>query len=109
MSSKVTNSEFAEWVEHLRHVCPPPPRTKVEVRRVETEVLNGFPGDTDKKREKFTILIDKALSNMETQWTLIHEWAHMMDWRPYRPLSHDHGPTWGVHYSEVYQAFYHTR
>jgi len=46
---------------------------------------------------------------METEWTLIHEWAHMLDWRPYRPMYSDHGPTWGVHYSEVYQAFYHTR
>lgn len=109
MSKRVSNEEFNQWVDHLRAVSPPPPRATVEVRRVDPELLDGSPGDTDKHRSKFTILIDKTLSRMETEWTLIHEWAHMKDWRPYHPLYSNHGPTWGVHYSEVYQAFYHTR
>ena len=44
-------------------------------------------------------------TQQETEETLIHEWAHMMDWRPYHPLSGDHGPTWGVWYASVFSSY----
>lgn len=109
MAKTVSNKEFNDWVDHLRATAPPPPKTTVTVRRVDPDMLKGHAGETLKRRSRFEIQIDKTLSRMETEWTLIHEWAHMLDWRPYRPMYSDHGPTWGVHYSEVYQAFYHTR
>jgi hypothetical protein len=44
-------------------------------------------------------------TQQETEETLIHEWAHMMDWRPYHPLTGDHAATWGVWYAAVFSAY----
>ena len=90
-------------IEHLRAVAPPPRRCSVEVVRVPDL---GDLGYTSKTRAKFLIEIDDALSPLETELILIHEWAHVLDWRPYHPFVRAHGPTWAVLRGEVYCAYY---
>ncbi len=62
-------------------------------------------GTCAKDGRRFTITVRTESTQQETEETLIHEWAHMMDWRPYHPLSGDHGPTWGVWYAAVFSSY----
>jgi len=43
--------------------------------------------------------------------TVLHEYAHCMDWRHARVERGsnriDHGPEWGIFYAKVYHAFHH--
>ena len=83
VSPVLTSVEAAEYLKmHVKTVC----RLAKEGRR-------------------FTINIRHESTQQETEETLIHEWAHMMDWRPYHPLSGDHGPTWGVWYASVFSSY----
>ena len=72
--------------------------------------LEGF-GETsfveskDGKR-KARVRLRSDLNEALAVETLVHEWAHMMAWRPYHPLCGDHGPDWGVWYSVAYRAFH---
>jgi hypothetical protein len=65
-------------------------------------------GWCEKKHTRFSIAISRDLSLTETEWVLIHEWAHMLDWRPHHPLIHTHGPTWGVMYATIWQRYHDT-
>jgi hypothetical protein len=104
-----SDTDFRAIVDHLKTVCPPPKRCSVTVTRVPTsEIDSGAHADTDKVRDKFTITIDKSLTYYETEQFMIHEWAHVLAWRPYHPLSGDHGPDWGVWYSIVYRKYFGT-
>jgi hypothetical protein len=98
-----SDAHFRAIVEHLRTVAPPPRGCSVSVVRVDGLECPGY---TSKHRQKFTIEIQRELCHMLTEWVLIHEWAHMLDWRPYHPLTGDHGATWGVIQARVYRAFY---
>lgn len=89
-------------VKHVRAVAPPPHGCSVDVRRLPL-AAHGY---TSKARRRFLIEIDEDLSPLETEWVLIHEWAHMLDWRPYHPLSGDHGPTWAIWQGAIYRAYY---
>ena len=100
--SPCTSAEFREMVDHIRNVCPLPKGCTCVCVREETDET----GYTQKSRTKFTITIDKRLSRYETEHVLVHEWAHVMAWRPYHPLAGDHGPDWGVWYALVYRQYH---
>lgn len=109
MTKKVercSDSEFRAKVSHLRTVAPPPKGCRIEARRVPSSEIEGCSGTCSKEGRVFTVKIRNDLSEQETEDTLLHEWSHMLAWRPYHPLSGDHGPDWGVWYAEVYRAFY---
>ena len=91
-------------VAHLRAVCPVPTGCGLDVRR--HDMAPGMNGACGKSRHRFTIEIHGDLSEYETEHVLIHEWAHMLAWRPHHPLSGDHGPDWGVWYSAVWRQYY---
>ncbi len=97
-----TSAEFRYMVDHIRNVCPPPKGCTCTCVREESEET-GF---TTKHRKEFTIQIDKRLTRYETEHVLIHEWAHVLAWRPHHPLSGDHGPDWGVWYSLAYRKYH---
>jgi hypothetical protein len=102
---RCTDAEFRHMVDHLRAVCPPPKGCSVEAHRVPQAKLGDCAGTCAKEGRRFTINIRHESTQQETEETLIHEWAHMMDWRPYHPLSGDHGPTWGVWYASVFSSY----
>lgn len=101
---RVSDQAFRELVAELLGRCPPPARTRVVCKRVSTAALGGDFADVSKARSTFTIRIARGLDDRQTLDALIHEYAHVMDWRPYHPLIHDHGPTWGVEYARIYCA-----
>lgn len=101
----VRDEEFRAKVTHLRTLCPPPAGTKVEVSRKPRYELNEE-GYCVKKGRTFSIVVNQNLNDYELEHVLIHEWAHMMAWRPYHPLVGDHGPDWGVWYAVVYRKYH---
>lgn len=99
---RCSDREFRELVAEILGRCPPPARVRVRFRRVPAADLHGDDGEVSKKGSEFTILVARGLSYSSTLETAIHEYAHVFDWRPHHPFNRDHGPTWGVHYAQVY-------
>lgn len=99
-------AEFKRMVEHLKTVCPGPKLCKVVVTRLDPEEMDTEYGSCSKEKNVFTIEISKALNEYETEHVLIHEWAHMLAWRPYHPLMGDHGSDWGVWYAMVWRKYH---
>lgn len=99
-----TSADFRNMVDHLKNACPLPKGHSCSFVREDLEETNT--GHTTKDRRRFTITIDKKLSVYETEHVLIHEWAHVLAWRPHHPLAGDHGPDWGVWYSLAYRKYH---
>lgn len=55
--------------------------------------------------ETFKISVDGTLAYYVVMETLVHEFAHALCWQWYGNGT-NHGPQWGVAYSEVYRAVY---
>src|SRR5690606_15341167 len=102
-SEPCTDEEFRAMVAHLRAVAPVPRGCSVTVHRVADLADHGY---TSKHRANFTIEVAAGMTHLETELTLIHEWAHMLAWRPHHPLSGDHGPDWGVWYALCYSRYH---
>lgn len=100
------DDEFKKMVEHLRTVCPGPKNCKVIVQRIDPEEMTAEYGSCERERSVFTISINRALNEYETEHVLIHEWAHMLAWRPYHPLMGDHGSDWGVWYAMTWRKYH---
>ncbi len=52
---------------------------------------------------KFYIRIARSIDEDAAIATLAHEWAHARSWLEH---TQDHGPYWGIAFSECYQALY---
>lgn len=100
------DADFKRMVEHLKTVCPGPKQCKIVVTRCDPEEMDTEHGTCSKDKNVFTIEINKALNEYETEHVLIHEWAHMLAWRPYHPLMGDHGSDWGVWYAMVWRKYH---
>jgi len=88
--------EFYGAVDFLKKKIPPP--HPICVQRVLLKEDHGrchFNGD------RFTIVVDRRLSEEMAIETLLHEWAHAISWNSYKP----HGPKWGRAYSRVYRTY----
>lgn len=101
-----TDGEFRQMVSHLRTVAPAPKGCSVEVHRIRAHELGEAAGECAKNGRRFHISLRQEMTLQETEETLIHEWAHMLAWKPYHPLTGDHGPEWGVCYAAAYSAYF---
>lgn len=92
-------------LEVLRRECPV--HCPVDVRLVYA--LSHY-GDCTHcaDPERFVVRLRAGLTVLEGRDTLVHEWAHAMDWRPARPYWRDHSPSWGVCYADAYCALFGT-
>lgn len=60
------------------------------------------------KKNKFIIRINKLASYAIRQETLIHEYAHVLDWNNYQDTEDEflhHSDSWGVYYARVYRVW----
>jgi hypothetical protein len=93
-------------VRHLRTVAPPPSGCSVKVSFVKESRMDGDLGSCEKHGRSFRISLREDLTEQETEDTLIHEWAHMLCWRPYHPLTSDHGADFGVFWAAVFRKYH---
>jgi len=101
-----SEEEFRRMVEHLKTMCPMPKRCKVKVSRVDPEEMTDEHGYVTKSRDTFEVVIANNLTEYETCHILLHEWAHVLGWRPYHPLQGDHGGDWGVWYATIWRKYH---
>ena len=71
----------------------------VSVRRVKLKNLDGL---CVLKDDRFVISISKELTPEHAIDVLLHEYAHTVSWKR---EDDDHGPLWGVAYSNIYRLF----
>jgi hypothetical protein len=100
-----TSAAFRTICEEVRATCPPPKGTSVVFRRVPSKRIDGMFGNTTLKGRRFLIEVRSDLTQQETEDTTLHEYAHVMSWRPYHPVTSDHDATWGVAFAQVYRAY----
>lgn len=82
--------------------------------RVQTRHLQGFCGECDGVVKLGRLIGISIRINSNLTWhsrveTLIHEWAHAMEWESsWRDdsFSRIHGETWGVWYAKIYQHLF---
>lgn len=101
--------KFRTMVDEIRAVCPPPRGCRVVFRRVPSKRIDGLFGQTTIKGRRFLIEIRSDLTEQETEDTAIHEYAHVMSWRPYHPVTSDHDAAWGVAFADVYRSYHGAR
>ena len=58
-----------------------------------------------KASARFEIRLVRGMPVAMMRMVLVHEWAHVLDWRPGVPFRYDHRPTFGVHWGEVHYEF----
>lgn len=71
----------------------------VQVRRVKLKCLDGV---CLFKNNAFVIKINRELTPEHAIDVLLHEYAHTVSWKK---EDDDHGPLWGVAYSNIYRLF----
>lgn len=101
-----SDAEFRAIVNGTRQITPFPRGIRVVYQRRPHEEMEGAFGYTEKNRRTFTITISKSLTYEGTVETVLHETAHVLDWRPYHPWTTHHGPTFWVMFGELYCAFH---
>lgn len=65
-------------------------------------------GSVTVKGNKFVISLNKHTSFEIRQETLIHEYAHVLDWSNYQDTIDEflyHSDSWGVYYARVYRVW----
>lgn len=63
-------------------------------------------GFAHKDRRGFLVELRIGMPHEMYDDALLHELAHCLAWVPGSPFHRDHGPHWGVAYSQLYQVFH---
>lgn len=85
-----------------------PPSLPIHVRRVQQK-CDGY---CQKRNGRFYITIDNRLNEQSAIDSLLHEWAHALNWKSYHdklsPSKFEevaHDESWGIAYSKVYRFY----
>ena len=107
MPRRCTASEWKQILQDVGAVTPIPRDYEVIVTRdyIDPPVV-GYCEDVCTNSAKFKIVVSKDLDALHTSEVLIHEYAHLLDWRPYTPWTHNHGKTFWCHYQDIWRAYH---
>lgn len=98
---KLTGTLKGEWniyIEKLKRELPPPKNKKVIVR---VQKCKSF-GSSGLSKGTFILVVNERSDFAGKRDTLLHEWAHMLNW--YRKKDDIHPGTWGVKYARCYRC-----
>lgn len=99
---------FRAICDEIRALCPTPRGMRVKFRRVSPTKLDLL-GNTTQRGRTVSIEISSNLTETETEDTVLHEYAHVLSWRPFHAITSDHDAHWGIAFSDVYRAYHGTR
>ena len=102
--------ELYSLKRHFVNKLKLPGRGKVILRRVQMPQTAWADVDTHYCGKRyFTIRIHRDVNEQQAIELLVHEFAHILDWKPSTPWScslyEDHGISWGRKYSIVYRSY----
>ena len=108
MARRCSKQQFEEIVKSALSVVPLSNEyeVKFERRTLDPEEKPGWVECVDQDSAKFKVVVGNRATVGEATEIIIHEMAHILDWKPYTPWTQNHGPTWGVHYAEIYRAYF---
>ena len=108
MARRCTVAEWRGIVDRVTLTAGFPRDYHVEIVRVPNLEHHGFAADVDLETGHFKIEIDVDMTAAHTADILMHEVAHVLDWRPLTPFTRDHGPTFWIHFGEVWCRYHQT-
>lgn len=100
---------FRSICDELRATCPTPRGMRVKFRRLSEAKLGGLMGNTTQRGRTIVVDVCANLTETETEDTVLHEYAHVLSWRPFHAIMSDHDAMWGVAFAQVYRAYHGTR
>lgn len=102
VARRCTKTEWDCIVEAVVRAAAFPRDFHVEIVRVRNLGAHGTADGVDLETGRFRIEIDMDMTAAHTADILIHEVAHVLDWRPLTPFTRDHGPTFWIYFGEVW-------
>ena len=108
---RCTERQWKEIVEEMRAVLPLSNdyEVSIERKRLTDTVVEGWCECLDHESAKFRVVVSKDVTPSHATEILIHELAHLLDWKPYTPWTTNHGATFWIHYGEIYRAYHQVR
>lgn len=97
---------FRRICDEIVSVDPPPKGCRVTFRQVPESELDGDYADCGKHKRHFTVSVLKGLHPHHTELLVLHEYAHVMAWRPYHPLHSNHDAIWGVEHARAHRKYH---
>lgn len=109
MPRRVTDSQWRTIVRDVAVAATIPRDFHVDVVRVRGLDALGYAEAIDLDTGRFRIEINEDLSYDHAAEVLIHEYAHVLDWRPATPFTCNHGPTFWIHFGEIWGRYHQVR
>ncbi len=108
MAKRCTAKEWEEIVAGVQAILPLSNEYEVSIERkkISDGPMEGYCQCLDADSAKFRVVVSSDVSSSHATEILIHELAHLMDWKPYTPWTMNHGPTFWIHYGELYRAYH---
>lgn len=103
-----TRRNFDRVLRMLRKECPLQAPIRVISRDLHIERLCGSCSTyltADGEISRFVIEIDSSLTAVSAIDTLLHEWAHALDYEKYGIAVESHRDSWGRCYARVWRAY----
>lgn len=107
MAGRCTKAEWTEIKRDLLAVTAMPANYSITIyRRRLAPGLYGTAQLVNEGRARFRVEVSDELSAAHSAEVLIHELAHVLDWRPTTPWTTDHGPTFWIHVGEIWRRYH---
>ncbi len=106
---RYTEREWDSLVEGMLAVLPLSQDYEIRFERKSFppgSEIEGWCECLDVESAKFVIGVSKDVSLSHATEILIHELAHLLDWKPYTPWTANHGATFWIYYGEIYRAYH---
>lgn len=107
MAKRCTQKEWKQIKRDVLAATPLPHDFDIDIVRRDLGGQDfGIASAIDVETTRFLIEIENDLTADHTTEILIHELAHILDWRPTTAWSTNHGPTFWIHYGEIWRAYH---
>ena len=108
MARRCSVRDWTAIVDRVTHAAGFPRDYHVVIERAPLVDCFGTAEAVDIDTGHFRLVVHIDLTEPHAADILIHEVAHVLDWRPLTPFTRDHGPTFWIYLGEVWCRYHGT-
>jgi len=106
MARRCTARQWDEVVRGVTAAAALSKDYKVTVRRTALEGAYGLTDALDIYTGRFVIDVEEDLTEPHAAEILIHEFAHVLDWRLSTEWVENHGPTFWIYFGQIWRRYH---
>lgn len=106
MARRCTARQWDGIVRDVLTAAALPHDFHVDVKRIRGLDALGYAEALDLDTGRFRVEVNEDLSRDHAPEILIHELAHVLDWRPATPFTCNHGPTFWIYFGEIWRRYH---